>query len=341
MKAIVMAGGEGTRLRPVTGEHPKPLVPLLGRPMMEHILLLLRENGFTEVCAAVRYRAEEIRQRFGDGSELGISLCYREETQPLGTAGAVKNCANFYGDEDVLVISGDAACDFDLRSLMEAHRRRKAAATLALFRHPEPLQYGLAVQDESGLIRAFVEKPPWERVVTDLVNTGIYVLSPRAMEPVPEDTPFDFAGDLFPLLLGRGEPLLGVDMPGYWCDVGTPSSYYQCCLDALSGKLKLDLPADFRPARTPTPEASPGEHDAELDCPCAGRAELMGRLSRMMLEMDADYSDGLRLEGPGYRLRVSPAAERSLLHVAVDARDAEFASRLALSMGDLIRALEG
>ena len=191
MKAVIMAGGEGKRLKAVTGDTPKPLVPLLGRPMMEHILLLLKAHGFTDVCAAVKYRAEEIMDRFGDGSALGLRLQYRVEPQALGTAGGVKNCADFYGDEDFLVISGDAACEFDLGALMRRHRESGAAVTLALCRHPEPLSYGLAVTDEEGLVRCFIEKPLWSRVVTDLVNTGIYVVSPRAMALVPEGQPLD------------------------------------------------------------------------------------------------------------------------------------------------------
>ena len=179
-----MAGGMGTRLRSITGDTPKPMVPLLGRPMMEHIIILLREQGFTDICAAVRYRAGDIMGYFGDGSRFGVRLQYRVEDRALGTAGGVKNCRDFYGDEDFLVISGDAACDFELRTLMDAHRRSGADATIALYRSREPLRYGLAVTDHDGLVRSFIEKPDWRRVVTDLVNTGIYVLSPRVMELV-------------------------------------------------------------------------------------------------------------------------------------------------------------
>ena len=162
------------------------------------------------------------------------------EQEALGTAGGVKNCADFCGDEDFLVISGDAACDFELSSLVRAHRGSGAAATLALYRSAEPLPYGLAVTDGEGFIRAFVEKPRWPQVVTDLVSTGIYVLSPRAMALVPEGEPFDFARDLFPLLLRRGEAMLGLAMDGYWCDVGSPLAYYRCCVDALEGRVALE-----------------------------------------------------------------------------------------------------
>ena len=335
-----MAGGEGRRLRPVTGELPKPLAPLLGRPVMEHILRLLRRQGFTEVCASLRYRAQEIRDRFGDGSALGLSLTYRVEQEALGTAGGVKNCADFCGDEDFLVISGDAACDFELSSLVRAHRESGAAATLALYRSAEPLPYGLAVTDGEGLVRAFIEKPGWPRVVTDLVNTGIYVLSPRAMALVPEGRPFDFAKDLFPLLLSRGEKLLGVAMEGYWCDIGTPLAYYRCCIDALEGRLKLEPAASFAP---PAAAAGTGAAEAEpegLDCPCRDRALLMGTLSELFLPLGADFSDGLRLSAPRYELAIRPSPSRSAVRIAVHADDAAFARSLALSVREVAKALD-
>lgn len=338
MKAVIMAGGEGRRLRPVTGETPKPLAPLLGRPVMEHILRLLARQGFTEICAAVKYRAEEIMDRFGDGSALGVSLSYRVEKEALGTAGGVKNCADFTGDEDFLVISGDAACDFDLGALGRAHREAGAAATLALYRSPEPLAYGLTVTDGEGLVRAFVEKPGWTRVVTDLVNTGIYVLSPRAMALVPQGKPFDFARDLFPLLLRRGEKLLGVAMEGYWCDIGSPLAYYRCCADALEGRLKLEPGASFA-------AAGPDEKEAEaepegLDCPCRDRALLMGTLSELFLPLGADYEDGLHLAAPRYELRIRPSPVRSAVRIDVRSEDAEFARSLALSAREIARALD-
>lgn len=339
MKAVIMAGGMGSRLKAITGDRPKPMVPLLGRPLMEYILELLRSQGFDQVCAAVRYRAGDIMAHFGDGSRFGVEMQYRVEEEPLGTAGAVKNCRDFYGGEDFLVISGDAACDFRLSRLMEEHKRRGAAVTLALCRHSEPLSYGLAVTDGEGRIRSFVEKPDWSRVVTDLVNTGIYVISPRIMELVPEGREFDFAKDLFPLLLSRGELLLGMPMEGYWCDVGSPLSYYRCCADALEGKLRLDFPELFRP---PIPSGGdvpplPGEN---LDCACRSRAELMGSLSELLMDMGADYSDGLQLDAPRFHLRISPLASRSALRISVSSQDAEFARELAISARDLARALE-
>lgn len=336
MKAVIMAGGLGTRLRAVTGDRPKPMAELLGRPVMEHIVTLLRRYGFTELCTTLRYRAEDIIAYFGDGSRFGVSMEYRIEEEVLGTAGGVRNCAGFCGDDDFLVISGDAACDFDLARLMAEHRNSGAAVTLALYRHEMPLRYGTVVTDGEGWVRSFVEKPDWDRVVTDLVNTGIYVISPRVMTYVPEGTSFDFAKDFFPLLLRSGERLLGVPMEGYWCDIGDPLSYYRCCADALEGKLKLELPEKFRRERRADDEHS--ETDG-LICACHSRAALMAALSELLLDMGADYSDGLRLHGRGYELHIAPLAARSAIGIDVRSEDAEFAAELALSAKNLAEAL--
>ncbi len=339
MKAILLAGGEGTRLKAVTGDLPKPMVPLLGRPLMEHILRLLKKHGFTQVCAALKYRPDDIRSVFGDGSDLGLSLEYRLETEDLGTAGAVKNCADFIGDEDVLVISGDAACDLDLKELFDRHRERGAIATLALHRDSAPLRYGLTVTDASGAIRAFVEKPRWGQVISDLVNTGIYVLSPRALQQIPTGKAFDFGHDLFPQLVKQKELVLGVPLKGYWCDVGTPLSYYQCCVDALEGRLQLE-PGDAFQSKPPEQETETEPEGFLLELPCRDRAALMGQLSQWMLEMDADYSDGICLHKPNFELQIAPLDTRSALRIAVNAEDSEFARRLAFSAKELAEALE-
>ncbi len=290
MKAVILAGGLGTRLRAVTGEHPKPLAPLLGRPVMEHIVELLRDQGFTEICAALHYRAGEIMAHFGDGRRFGVHMEYRIETANLGTAGSVKNCRDFFGDEDFLIISGDAACDFRLDRLMELHRKKHAAVTIALSRESEPLRYGLAVTDGDGRIRSFIEKPDWPRVVTDLVNTGIYVLSPQVLARVPEGGG-DFGRDLFPLLLKEDAPLYGQVMEGYWRDIGTPLDYYRCCADALEGKLKLRYPpqgaalrAAYQPQRRQLRRARGGEIRRRGICPGPlprrrGRGEKAGNVN--------------------------------------------------------------
>ena len=340
MKAIIMAGGEGKRLKPITGSTPKPLVPLCGRPVMEHIILLLRRHGITDICAALKYRPDDIKNYFGSGEKLGVRLEYRIEQTALGTAGGVKNCADFYGSEDFLVISGDAACDIDLSKLIAEHQRRSPAATIALCPEPEPLRYGLALCDREGFIRSFIEKPDWRHVVTNLVNTGIYIISPRAMEHVPENEEFDFAKDLFPRLLDKGEKLLGVACDGYWCDIGTPKSYYKCCADALSGKLKIELAGGFEadaPDECSDPECKCMEH---ADCACADRARLMDSISAAFLELGTDYSDGVRLEGDDYELRISPLAVGAKLRIEANANDTETARELAEAACALVSELE-
>ena len=337
MKAILLAGGQGRRLRSITGSLPKPMVPLVGVPVLDRLLDLLRRNGFTDVCMTLCYRPEVIQEHCGDGSSYGVHLKYRIESEPRGTAGGVRACSDFYGREDFLVISGDAACSFDLLGLYRRHQQADAAVTIALYQNAEPLQYGLVLQDRQGLVQHFIEKPDWEHVVTDLVNTGIYIVSPRAMAYVPEDQPFDFAKDLFPLLLAAHEPILGVPMDGYWCDVGTPLSYYQCCVDALRGRLDLSPAPEF--AAAPAPDDG-DDGSGGVICPCRDRAELMGTLSELFMDMGADYSDGLRVSGDGFELHIAPLASRSAVRVAIESEREEFARELTSTALELIRALD-
>lgn len=336
VKAVIMAGGQGTRLKAVSGDTPKPMVPLLGRPILEHILILLKKEGFEDICITLRYKADEIKNYFGNGEKFGLRIRYSTEDAPLGTAGGVKNCRDFFGDEDFLVISGDAACDFRLHELMARHKAENAAVTMALYKNPNPLSYGLTVTDGEGRVRSFIEKPNWPRVVSDMVNTGIYIISPRVMELVPDGREFDFAKELFPLLLGKGEKILGIAMDGYWCDVGSPLSYYRCCVDALEGRLQLSMGEGF---------SSPGEKEDVLEnvdggiiCSCHSRAGLMTALSQAFLELDADYSDGIRVTGRNYKMHIAPLVSRSAVRISVESPDAEFARRLAFSAKELAEA---
>jgi len=179
MRAVVMAGGEGTRLRPLTANRPKPLLPVANRPLMEHVLRLLRRHGFIDTVVTVQYLATHIRGYFGDGEDLGMRLSYATEDRPLGTAGSVKNAAAALRDEPFLVISGDALTDLDLTALVQAHERADAAVTVALKRVTDPLDFGIVITAENGRIERFLEKPTWGQVFTDTVNTGVYVVSPR------------------------------------------------------------------------------------------------------------------------------------------------------------------
>lgn len=266
LKAVIMAGGEGTRLRPLSVSRPKPMVPLFDKPVMEHILSLLRENGITDICVTLQYRPGSITDYFGDGSAFGVSLAYFIEKTPLGTAGSVKACADFLGNEDFLVISGDAVCDFDLKACLSFHREKQAEATLVLHRNDTPLEYGLVLTDRDGKILQFIEKPSWGQVFTNMVNTGIYLLNPRVLERVPAGSPCDFGRDLFPSLLADERPLYGCVAEGYWCDIGDCAAYLNCMADVLSGKTRIRLDApELRPgiwSHSPLPE------HAQFAAPC-------------------------------------------------------------------------
>ncbi|MDP8910545.1 MAG: sugar phosphate nucleotidyltransferase, partial [Actinomycetota bacterium] len=241
MRAVVMAGGEGTRLRPLTSNQPKPMVPIVGKPCLEHILELLRRNGLDDAVITVAFLPQAIRSYFGDGEGLGMRLDYSVEESPLGTAGSVRLAARGI-DDTLLVISGDALCDIDLTKIVEFHRERGAAVTIGLKSVENPLEFGIVVTDEDGRIERFLEKPSWSQVFSDTINTGIYVLEPEVLRHIPADRPYDFSKELFPLLLEMGRPLYGYVCEGYWQDVGTLDQYRQANFDALDGQVGVDIP---------------------------------------------------------------------------------------------------
>jgi mannose-1-phosphate guanylyltransferase / phosphomannomutase len=241
MKAVVMAGGEGTRLRPLTSNQPKPMVPIVGKPCMEHIVELLKAHGFEDVIVTLAFMPQAIRGYFGDGEAYGLSIGYSVEESPAGTAGSVK-LAEEALDEPFLVISGDALCDIDLGALVRFHREREALVTIGLKSVPNPLEFGIVVTDEDGRIERFLEKPSWGQVFTDTINTGIYVLEPEVLRHVPDDRPYDFSKELFPLLLEMGRPLYGYVADGYWQDIGNLDQYRQANFDALDERVRLNVP---------------------------------------------------------------------------------------------------
>ncbi|HBC93562.1 MAG TPA: nucleotidyltransferase, partial [Pelotomaculum sp.] len=241
MKAIIMAGGEGSRLRPLTCGRPKPMVPVLNRPIMSHIVELLKEHGFTNIGVTLQYQPEVIKDYFGNGSEFGVNLRYFVEEAPLGTAGSVKNAGGFL-DQTFLVISGDALTDLELSKALEFHRKQGAMATLVLTRVECPLEYGVVITNDNGRITQFLEKPGWGEVFSDTVNTGIYVLEPEVLDYFAPGEKFDFSKDLFPLLLREKKPLFGLVLPGYWCDVGNLQQYQEAQYDALAGKTRIKIP---------------------------------------------------------------------------------------------------
>ncbi len=249
-----MAGGEGTRLRPMTANQPKPLLPVANRPIVEHVLRLLKKHGFTETVVTVQFLAALVRNYFGDGEDVGMSLQYATEEMPLGTAGSVKNAEDELRDDTFLVISGDALTDMDLTEMVRFHKDRGALVTVGLTRVPDPLEFGIVIANEDGKIQRFLEKPTWGQVFSDTVNTGVYIMEPEVLAEVSPKESVDWSHDVFPKLLKRGAPMFGYVSDRYWEDVGTLESYLKAQADVLNRKVDTGI-AGF--------EVSPGVWVAE------------------------------------------------------------------------------
>ena len=239
MKAVIMAGGEGSRLRPMTCTIPKPMVKLCGRPVSEYILDLLAKHGCTHAVFTLRYLGGQIEKHFGSEYK-GINLEFSYEQTPLGTAGCVKKAVDGEFDGDFLIISGDAMCDFDLTAALAYHRKMGGSATIITKRVADPREYGCVIAKE-GLVVGFSEKPSFSGAVSDFVNTGVYVLSKKVLELVPKDREFDFSKDVFPLMMEKGMKLAAFEESGYWCDIGDFASYKRCQGDMLMGKVKCEF----------------------------------------------------------------------------------------------------
>ncbi len=241
MRTVLMAGGSGTRLRPLTCHLPKPMVPILNRPIAEHIINLLKRYQLKEIIATLHYLPDVMRDYFQDGTEFGVEMTYAvEEDQPLGTAGCVKNIQELL-DDTFLVISGDSITDFDLEAAIAFHKQKQSKATLVLTRVPNPIEFGVVITDQEQRIQRFLEKPSTSEIFSDTVNTGTYILEPEVLDYLPKEEECDFSKDLFPLLLKKGEPMYGYIAQGYWCDVGHLEAYRESQYDALHQKVKIDF----------------------------------------------------------------------------------------------------
>lgn len=242
MRAMIMAAGLGTRLRPLTGLLSKPMVPVANRPALEHILNLVRRHGIREVIINLHHFPEAITSYLGDGSALELGIKYSFEEELLGTAGGVKNNEWFLREDTFLVMSGDALTDVDLDALVESHRRQGGVATLALKRVEDPSHYGVVVLDDSGRVTGFQEKPAREDALSQLCNSGIYVFEPEILRYIPAESFYDFGDHVFPLLLQKDTPFYSYQIPTYWNDVGNLTEYRRGNFDALRGKVWSDVP---------------------------------------------------------------------------------------------------
>ncbi|OGS40050.1 MAG: hypothetical protein A2506_13225 [Elusimicrobia bacterium RIFOXYD12_FULL_66_9] len=236
MKAAILIGGQGTRLRPFTLESPKPLLPVLNRPFLEYQFRVLKAHGVREAMLCVSYRAEDFKRAFGDGRRLGLKLSYARERLPLGTGGAVKNAEKFLSRGTSLILNGDVLNAFDLRAFLKFHRAKKAEISIALTRVKDPTLYGLVLTDMEGCVRRFLEKPSWDEVETNTINAGAYLFEPSVFSHIPAGKTYSLERGLFPERLADGAKMGGWVAPGYWIDIGTVEKYLQVHLDLLGGR---------------------------------------------------------------------------------------------------------
>jgi NDP-sugar pyrophosphorylase family protein len=245
MKAVIMAGGKGTRLYPLTRHVPKPMVPLLDRPVLEYIVEWLAKHGSRDLLVTTCHLSHLVKEYFGAGERWNVSIRYSDEEQPLGTAGGVKLISSQLQDTFV-VVSGDGLSDFDLSYALTAHRRSQAMVTMLLTRVQCPQGYGVVVRDRFDNVIEFVEKPTtWDTRKMYWVNTGMYILEPEILDYVPDGQSYDFGKELFPKLLRQGVTIKGLQMNGYWSDIGTLRQYYQTQLDMIEGRVNVSLPIEI------------------------------------------------------------------------------------------------
>src|SRR5512140_1416075 len=267
MKAILLAGGKGTRLRPLTIHTPKPIVPIFGRPFLRYQIDLLHQvPEIDEVILSLNYQPRRIEEMFGDGKDLGVKLSYVVEPQPLGTAGAVKY-ANKSLDEPVVVFNGDILTEVDVAAVLRLHRERRAKATIVLTPVENPTAYGLVETDAEGNVRRFLEKPKPEEITCDTINAGIYVLEPETFDRIPKDTAWSIERSFFPSLVERQETFVAYVYNGYWIDIGTPEKYVAVHRDIMDRRFEA-VPFAGHESNVVIAESAKVDAGAELEAPC-------------------------------------------------------------------------
>ena len=313
MKAVILVGGEGTRLRPLTFNTPKAMLPVLNKPFLEHMIRYLGGHGVDEIVFALCYLPDCIESYFGEGSEFGVKLTYVMEDSPLGTAGAVKNTERYLEDL-FLVFNGDIFTDIDLGAMLSFHQERMAKATIALTPVEDPSAYGVVETDAQGKVKRFIEKPPREEATTNLINAGIYILDFEVLQDIPPNTFFMFEHHLFPHLLEKGVPIYGYPTDAYWIDMGTPEKYLQLHHDLLQGKttaLSCSEPME--------PEAT--------QAPLHPTARIEGAV---VIGKGCDISSGARIKGPAVIGEGSKILDGAIIEGAVLGRNVQVGKRATL-----------
>ncbi|MDI6757597.1 MAG: NDP-sugar synthase [Endomicrobiia bacterium] len=268
MKAFVMAAGAGTRLRPLTYSIPKPMVPVVNKPVLEHTVENLAGHFAGDIMMNLHYRGDMIKEYFGDGSKWGARISYSPEKKLMGTAGGVKKCEDFLKGGAFIVMSGDGLSDVDLSAVCDFHRRKKSVATMVLKAVDSKFDYGVTLLSPSGRIKKFIEKPYWSDVFSNTVNTGIYVFEPEVLKLIPPNRFYDFGQDLWPKMLKKGLPIYGYVTKSYWTDVGNLKEYRQGQRDALSGNIRLNIPGRQIKKGVYVGEGSIIHPSAKLIAPC-------------------------------------------------------------------------
>ncbi|NJN67802.1 MAG: NDP-sugar synthase [Chloroflexaceae bacterium] len=295
MKGVILVGGLGTRLRPLTCNVPKPMIPLANRPLIERMLVRLRDQGIDEVVLAVRYLADHFRAAFGDGRELGITLHIMEERDPLGTAGAVKNSEHLL-EGDVFVFNGDVVTSLDLQAMLDFHRRKGSKTTIALTPVDDPTQYGLVEMNTDNRILRFLEKPRAEDVMTNMINAGTYIINMEVFRYVPPGEFYMFERGLFPVLLQTGDPMYGYPTRDYWTDVGRPETYLEVNHNILIGRVQVPFPGQEIASRVWVEGAAHIEEGVQLVGP-------------LVIGPDVTIARGASIIGPtviGARCQIGP-----------------------------------
>ena len=241
MKAMILAAGVGSRLDPLTRNIPKPMVPIVNRPVMEHIVELLAKHGFNDIMVNLHYLADQIETYFGDGSKWGVNIHYSKEERLWGDAGSVKRCEDFF-DDTFVVVGGDDLADLDLTRIVRIHKEKKALATIALSLVDDPSEYGIALLNERGRITRFLEKPRGEVIFSNMANTGVYIFEPQVLELIPKGVPYGFGNNVFPMLLEQKARFYGYLSSSYWRDVGNLKQYQQTHFDVLDGRVTIKIP---------------------------------------------------------------------------------------------------
>lgn len=268
MIAIIIAGGLGTRLRPLTYNRPKPVIPLVNKPFVIHQIELLKKYGINEVILNLHYLSDSIKLIFGNGQDLGVKIDYSIEESPLGTAGAVKNAQKYFKGEDIIIVfNGDVLTDINISDIINFHKKNGAQATITLTRVEDPTHYGLVMTDENARVRKFLEKPSWEHVTTNTINAGIYILNASIFNDVPANSVYSFERDLFPKLLAEDKKVFGYISDAYWLDIGSPEKYLKAHKDILTGEILVNINGEKNPNNIWIDKNSNISSDAKLNGP--------------------------------------------------------------------------